>query len=272
MFKIGDFSTLSRVTVKALRYYDEIGLLRPAKIDEASGYRYYSADQLPRLYYIQALKMMGLSLEEIAILTGSEVTNARIRDIFILKQRELMGRVAEDRQKLARVENLLKQFEKEGVMPDYQITLKQVQPLLVASVRDTVPTYGDIGRLYGDIFKHLGKKFIFKPAGPVMMLCHDHEYKESDVDIEAAVPINKEIPGSERVKVYELPEMEQAACTIHRGGYETISQAYKALMTWIEANGYQITGPDRELYFTDPAKAKKTEDNITEIQFPVKKM
>jgi effector-binding domain-containing protein len=271
MFKIGDFSTLSRVTVKALRYYDEIGLLKPAQIDGASGYRYYSADQLPRLYYIQALKMMGLSLEEIAILTGSEATNARIKEILVLKQKELMGRVAGDQQKLAQVENFLKQIEKEGAMPDYQVTIKQVKPLLVASVRDTVPAYGDIGRLYGEIFKHLGKKFIFKPAGPVMMLCHDHEYRESDVDIEAAVPISKKIGSSERVKVYELPEMEQAACTVHRGGYETISQAYKALMAWIEANGYQITGPDRELYFSDPTKVKKPEEIITEVQFPVKK-
>jgi effector-binding domain-containing protein len=180
-------------------------------------------------------------------------------------------RVNEEQRRLEQVEKLLDQIEKGGTMPDYQITIKSVKPLLVASVRDVLPTYGDIGRLCGKIFKYLGKKFVFKPVGPTMMICHDREYKEKDVDIEAAVPISKKIFGSDRVKVYELPVMEQAACTIHRGSYETISEAYKALMAWIESNGYQITGPDRELYFTDPGKIKNPVDNITEVQFPVNK-
>jgi effector-binding domain-containing protein len=170
------------------------------------------------------------------------------------------------------VEKLLKQIEKEEYVPDYKITIKKIEPMLVASVRDKLPTYGDIGKLYGEIFKHLGKKFVFKPAGPVMMICHDNEYKESDVDIEAAVPIAKKISGSERVKVYELPALEQAASIMYQGPYEKISEAYNALMSWIENNGYQIEGPDRELYFTDPGKVKHPEDNVTEVQFPIKKL
>ena len=89
MFKIGDFSRLSFVTVKTLHYYDEIGLLKPVKVDRFTGYRYYSANQLPRLNYIIALKNLGLSLDEIAILVNDNLTPARIRDIFVLKQAEL---------------------------------------------------------------------------------------------------------------------------------------------------------------------------------------
>ena len=122
-----------------------------------------------------------------------------------------------------------------------------------------------------EIFKHLGKKFIFKPAGPPMMICHDQEYKESDVDVEVAVPIGKEIKGTDRIKVYELEGIE-AACTVYKGAYDGIGEAYKALMAWIEGNGYQITGNDRELYFTEPGKMKDPAENITEIQFPVKKL
>ncbi len=271
MFKIGDFSMLSRISVKALRYYDEIGLLKPVQVDQFTGYRYYSADQLPRLNYIIALKNMGLSLEEVSTLITSHLTPAQIRDIFILKKGELQQRVNEEQRRLEQVEKLLKQIEKEGIMPDYQVAIKKVEPQLIASVRDVLPTYGDVGRLYGEIFKYLGKKWVFKPAGPVMLICHDGEYKESDVDVEAAVPIGKNIPGSDRVKVYELPGLEQAACTVYKGAYEGISEGYKALMAWIESNGYQIAGPDRELYFTDPSKVKNPADNITEIQFPVKK-
>lgn len=85
------------------------------------------------------------------------------------------------------------------------------------------------------------------------------------------MPINKSIRETDRIKVYELPGMEQAACTIHKGAYESISEAYNAIMSWVEGNGYQIDGLDRELYFTDPRKVKDPSENITEIQFPVKK-
>jgi effector-binding domain-containing protein len=272
MFKIGDFSRLSRISVKALRYYDEIGLLKPVKVDQFTGYRYYSADQLPQLNYIVALKNMGLSLEEVATLINNDLAPSQMRDIFILKKGELQQRVNEEQGRLEQVEKLLKQIEKEGAMPDYQITIKKVEPQLIASIRDVLPTYGDIGRLYGEIFKYLGKKMIFKPAGPPMFICYDGEFKERDVDVEAAVPIGKKISGSDRVKVYELPGIEQAACTVYKGSYENIGEAYNALMAWIESNGYQITGPDRELYFTDPSKVKDPAENVTEIQFPVKKV
>ena len=271
MFKIGDFSRLSRISVKALRYYDEIGLLKPVKVDQFTSYRYYSADQLPKLNYIVALKNMGLSLDEVATLVNDNLTPTQMRDIFILKKAELKQRLKEEQQRLEQVEKLLRQIEKEGAMPDYQITIKQVAPQLVASIRDVLPGYGDIGHLYSEIFAYLSQKMIFKPSGPVMMIGHDGEYKESDVDIEAALPIDKEIPSSGRIKVYELPGVDQAACIIYRGRYEDIGQAYNALMAWIEANGYRIAGPDRELYFTDPIKVKDPSENVTEIQFPVKK-
>ncbi|HRE27216.1 MAG TPA: MerR family transcriptional regulator, partial [Anaerolineales bacterium] len=65
MIRIGDFSKLSQVTVKALRLYDEMGLLKPVVVDTFTSYRYYEFNQLPRLYRILALKDLGLSLEEI---------------------------------------------------------------------------------------------------------------------------------------------------------------------------------------------------------------
>ncbi len=271
MFKIGDFSRLSRISVKTLRYYDEIGLLKPVQVDQFTGYRYYSADQLPRLNYIVALKNMGLSLEEVAKLISNDLTTNQMRDILILRKGELRQRVNEDQGRLELVEKLLKQIEEEGTMPDYHITTKKIEPQLVASIRDVLPTYGEIGRLYREIFEYLGKKMVFKPAGPVMMIGHDDEYKEKDVDVEVAVPIDKKISGSDRVKVYELPSLDHAACIIHKGRYENIGEAYNALMAWIESNGYQISGPDRELYFTDPSKVKDPADNVTEIQFPVEK-
>lgn len=173
MFKIGDFSRLSFVKVKTLHYYDEIGLLKPVRVDRFTGYRYYSADQLPRLNYIVALKNLGLSLEEIGTLVNNDLTPTQMRDVFILKKAELNQRVNEEQRRLEQVEKLLKQIEKEGTMPDYQITMKKVEPQLIASIREVLPTYGDVGPLYGEIYKYLAKKWVFKPAGPAMLICHD---------------------------------------------------------------------------------------------------
>ena len=270
MFKIGDFSRLTFVTVKTLRYYDEIGLLKPVKVDQFTGYRYYSAEQLPRLNYIIALKDLGLSLDEVGVLVRDNLTPAQMKDIFILKKAELTQRVADEQKRLDSVEKLLMRIEKEGTMPDYQVTTKKVEPMIVASVRDVLPTYGDCGPLFGEVYKYLAKKFVFKPAGPPLLLCHDPEYKEHDVDIEIAVPVNKKIKESDRVKVYELPAVEVAS-TVHKGAYNTVSQAYNAIMAWCEANGYETVTPCREIYFTNPNDLNDPSKNITEVQFPVKK-
>src|SRR5260370_37426600 len=89
VFKIGEFSRLSLVSVKALRYYDELGLLKPARIDESTGYRYYSASQLTRLNRILAMKDMAVSLEQIALLLDKELSPDQIRGRLVLKQVEL---------------------------------------------------------------------------------------------------------------------------------------------------------------------------------------
>jgi DNA-binding transcriptional MerR regulator len=271
VFKIGDFSRLTHITVKALRYYDEIGLLKPVKVDQFTGYRYYSAEQLPRLNYILALKDLGLSLEDIAMLAQNSLSPAQMRDIFILKKAELIRRVADEQKQIERVEKLLKHLEQEGKMSDYQITLKKLEPMLIASVRDTLPTYGDCGPLFGEIYKYLAKKFVFKPAGPPLMLIYDPEYKERDVDVEIAVPVTKAIKGSGRVKVDELPAVAEAACTVYKGAYSGINAGYQALMAWCEANGYQPLSPCREIYFTSPNDLDDPSKNVTEIQFPVQK-
>jgi DNA-binding transcriptional MerR regulator len=157
MFKIGDFSRLSRISVKALRFYDEIGLLKPVQVDQFTSYRYYSADQLPRLNYILALKDTGLSLEEIATLINNSLNPAQMRDIFILKQAELHQRLNEEQKRLEQVEKLLKQIEREGIMPDYKVVVKKIEPQLIASMRGILPAYGEVGQVYGEIFKHLGR-------------------------------------------------------------------------------------------------------------------
>src|ERR1041385_3416415 len=136
MLRIGDFSRMGRVTVKALRFYDEIGLLKPAHVDEWSSYRYYSADQLGRLNRILALKELGIPLEEIGRLLQSDVTPADLRRMLESKQEEIRLRIESERELLSRVEARLALIEKENQMADYDVVVKQVEPVTVASIRE----------------------------------------------------------------------------------------------------------------------------------------
>ena len=270
MFKIGEFSKLSQVTVKTLRYYDEIGLLKPAKVDRFTGYRYYSADQLPRLNRILALKDLGLSLAQVAQLLDGDLPPAQIRGMLRLKQAELQQRVQEEQARLARVEWRLRQIEQEGTMSTQEVVLKKVPALTVASVRDVIPTYSDVGQLYGEIFAHLGQHRV-RPTGPPLAIYYDKEYRERDVDVEAAVPVAGSVPVGDRVTGRQLPAVEEMACIVHQGSYDTIGEAYSRLMAWIEANGYRICGPNREVYVQGPESGRDPSTYVTEVQIPVEK-
>ncbi len=275
MFKIGDFSKLSQVTVKALRYYDELGLLKPVSVDRFTGYRYYSADQLPQLNRILALKDLGLSLEQIAQLFASrdKLTVEQMRGMLRLKQAEAQARVRDEQERLARVEARLRQIEEEGKMPTYEVVIKKVPPLRVASLRGTIPTFPEQGELWNELEAHLAQQRI-QPTGPCLTLYHDAEYKERDIDAEVCEPVDASARGgSARVKIYDLPAIEMMACVVHHGSFNTLTQAYNALMQWIQQNGYRICGPDREIYIKTGVPARQDDPSyVAEIQVPVEKV
>jgi effector-binding domain-containing protein len=268
MFKIGDFSKLGRVTVKTLRYYDQIGLLTPAEVDPFTGYRTYTADQMDRLNRILALKDLGFTLNQIGSLLDEGLSVEEMHGMFRLRQAEIEAALDEERERLARVAARLEQI-RQGDDMAYDVVLKEIDPVTIASVRGTIPTYGDVGMLYGELFGHLGQHGIH-PAGPPLAIYHDPEYREADVDAEAGVPIDADAPASGRVSVRTLPGGSVATC-IHRGGYDTIGQAYTALMAWIERNGYAVAGPNREIYLRGPDDSGEPDGYVTEVQFPVTK-
>jgi effector-binding domain-containing protein len=271
MIKIGDFSKLSLVSVKTLRYYDEMGLLAPVETDRSTGYRYYSLDQLPRLNRILALKDLGFSLEQIAPTLENGVTLEQLRGMLRLKQAEQQQRVQEEQERLVRVEARLRQIEMEADVSKYDVVIKKLEPVKVASIRKTLPSPRAIDGMFAEIFTYLGKKGI-RPLGPPYGIWHDLEYKEKDVDTEVAVPVGQPVPAGDGIGPRELPAVSAAACTIHQGSYEGFSQAYTAVIGWINANGYRVAGPYREIYLRGPGpQPVPPETYVTEIQVPVEK-
>lgn len=274
MFKIGEFSTISRVPVKTLRYYDEIGLLAPDHVDKFTSYRYYSLEQLPRLNRILALKDLRLSLAQIGKLLDDDVSPEEIRGMLRLKQAEIQQHVEEEQARLRRVEARLRQIEQEGKMPEIDVVIKKLETQNVIALRETVTAPEEVGRMFGECFTVLGQNGI-QPCGPPLTIYHNPEFNPASIDLEVVFPLNQPISdnialsGGRELVVKQLPAVDSAACTIHKGEWEHegFAATYAAIGQWIEASNYHIVGPVREIYLTH----ESSPDAMTEIQFPVQK-
>ena len=270
MYRIGEFSKICRVPVSALRYYSDLGLLPPVQIDPGSGYRYYEATQLPRLNRILALKDLGLSLDEIGSILNDELSAVELRGMLRLKRAEMSQAVAEQQARLARVENRLRLIEGEGNMPDYEIVLKELEPLHVVSLREIAPQPKHVGTMIADGFAAIMPAGIM-PAAPCFTLFHDPEFKPENLDVEVAYPVSPEVPSAPQTPGgrsfgHRVVPGGQMAVTVHQGSYEIIGQAYGALGNWIDAHDLKMSGPPQEAYLTAPDDPAGP---ITEIRIPV---
>lgn len=264
MFRIGDFSRLSQVSVKALRFYDEVGLLKPTYVDRATGYRYYSAALLSRLNRILAFKELGFSLAEIVNLLEGDLPPDRVRDLLERRRAELERRIVREHERLAEIEGWLEQLDRTGRAPEYEITIKQIAPRLVASLRDSLSGYGDADELFEEIQRNLGQRGAPLERGAIWHVCAG---QRRSIECEAIVFLREPARASGRLQVYELPAAS-AACAIHHGSDETSELAYVAVRSWIKAHGYRIAGPNRELYWQGKV-AQDGDSGVTEIQYPI---
>lgn len=263
LYQIGQFSTLTRITVKALRHYHELGILSPVHIDEQSGYRYYSEKQLEKAHTIQTLKALQFSLKEIAEIMKSY--NEDIEMVRFLKSKtgELASKI-ETFSKIKQQLELIIEIEEKEAMKQYEerIEVRQIPEQLIASIRYR-GKYSQIGEAFRKLFKTAG----FQARGKPGALYYDREYKESDADIEAFIPLKREINDSE-TNVRKLSG-GKAHCLIHIGPYEALTRSYKRMLDYIEENGIDVKSPSREVYLKGPGMIfkGKPEKYVTELQF-----
>lgn len=271
MIKIGDFSKLSQVSIKTLRYYDEMGLFKPISVDCFTSYRYYSVSQLPRLHRILSLRDLGFSLEQIVQVLNEGISLEQLQGMLRLKRAELQLHLSDEQARLKRVETRLNTITMEGTMSDYEIVMKQVEPQLVAGVRDILPDFPSVGRLFGKVYEYLARSGVNGSELIGAAIWHDKEFKNTDIDGEAVIYLKQPIPVDELVKVYTLPSTTMAS-VVHKGSYSTFCYAYEAIGSWIESNGYHIVGPSREIYLYCTVPVRQDDDSyVTEIQFPIAK-
>lgn len=280
MFKISDFSRFTRVSVKMLRHYDEIGLLKPAYVDPGNNYRYYSSDQLPRLNRIIALKDLGFNLEQIAAILDKNLPAEEMNGMFRLREAEIEQHIAAEKKRLRELRTRLRLLEIRHGEGSYDVVLREVAAQWIASIRTQV-TAGETIAPFFDEVEAYAADFQARAFASPLMLYHDEEFSDGRIDVEIAVPLQGEIPATERITVRELPAQPAMACVVYTGGYERIPEVLQALMFWIEGNHYQVSGPLREVYLRFNAgkveelnlpKAFLTDRSelyVTEMQQPV---
>ncbi len=277
MLKIGDFSQLGRVSVRTLHHYDERGLLKPAEIDDWTGYRFYSVEQLPRLNRILALKDLGFSLDQIGRLVSNDVPAEQLRGMLTLKQAEIERQLTDGRTRLMRVEARLRQIEGEGEPSPYEVVLKKTAPQTVASAHAVVPTMADVARYRCDLYETVYgwlEETGGEQTGPELALYHNDAYTEENMEMEAALPVRKgQGPAEDAVRVYELPAVpEMASATFEGEDIWDIPGAVAALFAWAGENGYSSAGPMREVHhFGRELDHEDHTSLVMEIQLPVEK-
>jgi DNA-binding transcriptional MerR regulator len=266
------------VTIDTLRHYDELGLLKPAKVDPFTGYRYYTAKQLLPLNRILALKEVGFSLEEIARTLQEKLTSDQLRGMLkaqlIRAESEL--RAAQSRRE--RIIARLNYIKLEDTMPEYEVTLKPVEKLTIAAIRETVTTLEQMPKRCSEMFDAIERwiKENRLPFGACLTLYHNEGFTDKNIDTECAFIINdSEIVRTTKpdapIEVRELEAVPAMASTIATDGFYKkpggLMPAYNALAQWIEENGYQISGQPREVFYG----SVEGEDLTAEVQFPIVK-
>jgi len=264
MFRIGEFSKMSKTTIKTLRYYDEIGLLKPEEIDKFTSYRYYKTDQLMILHRIQALRQVGLSIDEIKlVLSGHGITA-----ILEKRKAEIESELAEGASQLSRIEFILKG---ENNLMNYAATIKELPECIVYSTKMTLPNYDAYFDVIPEIGERLAKKYPnLKCATPeyCFAVYLDGEYKEKDFSIEFCEAVDKMYQDFDDIKFKTL-KSATVVSVMHKGAYEDIGQAYAFALKWIEESGYAAADNPRESHIDGIWNKDNEEDWLTELQIPI---
>ncbi|TJZ57383.1 MerR family transcriptional regulator [Streptomyces piniterrae] len=270
MFTIGDFARHGRVSVRMLRHYDATGLLRPAHVDPATGYRYYSAAQLTRLNRVIALKDLGFTLQQVREIVDEKIGTEELRGMLRLRRAELEATMAAAAARLGRVEARLRSIESEGHMPTNDVVTKYLPAIRVAELTATAASFAPedigpvIGPLYHELFPRLEAAGV-TPTGPGVAYYEDAAEGGGLITVHAAVHVSAPLQDGD-FRVLDLPPVGQAATIVHRGSMDGVLPTAQTLARWIDGNGYRSTGYPREITLECP---EDRDDWVTELQAPV---
>lgn len=276
MFQIGEFSRLARVTKRQLRHYDDYGLLIPAHIDTQTGYRYYSATQLPRLHRILALKDLGLTLDQIRQLLNEELSADEMRGMLLMKKKQLEITVQEEIMRIQNIEDRINQIDIDGGIRDYEVTIQSIPEKRILSTREIVPNLPKAIEFVYEINHLLPLRAGRSALGELMIIPHSEEWLHDNIDVEVGFvleyPITDkmELSDGRTLTVRTLPALDKVASLVRTGLFNDQLGCYGSLGLWIENSGYEMAGTGREIFIEGFQPGKESE-TVVEIQLPIRK-
>lgn len=271
MLKIGEFSKLSRVSIRSLRRYDEAGLLAPASIDPFTGYRYYSEHQLPVANRIRALRDMGFPLAAVREVLSCYDDPGALERCLLLQQAEAREVMEEAERRLRLLDTALERLRKDKDKMKYDVTIKTLPQRQVASVRQIIPSYDREGDLWA-IYCQETARMNIQDGDPVLCtaMYYDGEFKDQDVDVEIQKNVVGTYADTEHVKFKTVPAVQVASATF-RGSYYQISAVNEAVVAWVGDNGWTFDGLFFNIYHVSPHETQNPDEFVTEVCYPVKR-
>lgn len=266
LLTIGTFSRLCRLTVKALRLYDELGLLAPAFVDPTSGYRYYALGQAQDAERIRVLRAVGMPLDDVKAFL--RLTDPSERRVVLERQRSrIEADLVAAQDALAMLDNVLLTAD-EAAPP--QVTVRRFPATRYVGSRQTIPLprFPEAApRAYADLESYVASTGR-TAKGPHFAIYRDHEFNPEGIDVEFGVPVDHPLAGNTIVHGAVLPAIE-AACAVHVGPYPEVGSAWHALGAWVHERGAEVVAPPREIYLVGPRRGVEPAAFRTEVIWPL---
>lgn len=267
LLTIGEFSRLSQLSVRMLRYYDEHDVLRPSRVDHHSGYRSYAPTLLYVARWVRELRDIGLGVHEIAACVPILDDPRAVRAVLERQRTRLIAEAADVVDRIREVDHLVTDLE--GPAMSVSITHRTNPARITASVRDIIPTYADEGRLWERLMPALfSAGATLAPDARSIAVFHDEDYKESDCDVEVQLDVAAPFAASGEVRCVEVPAQEVAVAVLN-GPYHGIGAVMEAVGRWVPENGYRFAGPMFNVYLVSPHEDPEPSHWVTEVCVPV---
>ena len=269
MFKIGDFSKLTKVSIRMLRYYDEAGLFEPAYIDPVTGYRQYAIEQIPLLNKIVFLRDAGFPISEIAeAVTEGE---AQLLEQFELKRQEITSAIETEQQRMERLTRAMGDIGKDALNMHYNVCIKSVPGYHALCLREVLPDYFAEGMLWKRMTAFAERHGI-QADGVTFALYHDQDHREADVDVEICAEVALTGEDRDGFLFRQIEPVPLMAYTMVYGPFERIAGAYASFLRFLEQNGqYELLWPNRQIVHRGPWNEENPERYLTELQIPLKR-
>lgn len=273
MFRIGDFSRIAHVSARLLRFYDEIGLLKPAHADRFTGYRHYTVAQLARLNRITVLKDLGFSLDQIGGMLASSPDTAQLRAMLLLRRSDIERTLALETQRLKHLEARIAQIEDDGALLADDVVIRAQPARHVLSLRRTLAGFAEAPATIGELQQRVRSVLKRRTQGQLIVVSHAPQFEPEALDLQFCVAVDGlklgALPDAAGLELGDLPAVARMAVCVRVGPPEENHLLSARIGAYVERSRLQFDGPSREVFVQAP-HAQRMHEAVIEMQFPLR--